>query len=125
MYTLAVRRDFNALHYLIGGDWGVENNIHSHHYKVEVLLEGEKLDQNGYLLDIVDIEQNLTSLTAYFADKILNKLPEFSGLNPSLENFAKIFLQAFTARTQVDDLNAIELKIWENDEAWAAYRKRL
>ena len=91
MYTLAVRRDFNALHYLIGGDCGAENNIHSHRYKVEVLLEGEKLDQNGYLLDIVDIEKNLTSLTAYFADKILNELPEFSGLNPSLENFAKIF----------------------------------
>ena len=26
MYTVAVRRDLIARHYLIGGDWGAENN---------------------------------------------------------------------------------------------------
>jgi 6-pyruvoyltetrahydropterin/6-carboxytetrahydropterin synthase len=32
MYTVAVRRDFIAQHYLIGGDWGAENELHAHHY---------------------------------------------------------------------------------------------
>jgi 6-pyruvoyltetrahydropterin/6-carboxytetrahydropterin synthase len=32
MYTVAVRRDFIAQHYRIGGDWGAENELHAHHY---------------------------------------------------------------------------------------------
>ena len=44
MYTVAVRRDFIAQHYLIGGDWGAENELHSHHYQAEVQLEGAELE---------------------------------------------------------------------------------
>ena len=40
MYAVAVSRDFVAQHFLIGGDWGAENESHSHHYRVEVGLEG-------------------------------------------------------------------------------------
>ena len=42
MYTLAVKRNFIAQHFLIGGDWGEENYLHSHHYVLEVLLEGRE-----------------------------------------------------------------------------------
>ena len=48
MYTLTVKRDFVAQHYLIGGDWGAENEKHSHHYAVELTLEGRELDEHGY-----------------------------------------------------------------------------
>jgi hypothetical protein len=43
MYTTAVRQDFIAQHCLIGGDWGAENEKHSHHYQVEVQLVGQSL----------------------------------------------------------------------------------
>ena len=122
MYTVAVKRDFVAQHFLIGGDWGPENEWHSHHYVVEVQLEGERLDQHGYLVDIVDIESNLDALVAYYRDKTLNELPEFAGLNPSIEHFARIFWQAITQRIQANTLSYITVKIWENDIAWASYR---
>src|SRR5215475_2403195 len=69
MYTVAITRDFVAQHFLIGGDWGAENQWHSHHYQVEVRLEGATLDQHGYLVDIVDIETNLEAMVDYFRDK--------------------------------------------------------
>ena len=62
MYTVAVKRDFVGQHFLIGGDWGAENFWHSHHYVVEVQLEGEELDKHGYLTDITDIEHNLEKI---------------------------------------------------------------
>ena len=62
MYTVAVKRDFTAQHFLIGGDWGAENQWHSHHYRVEVQLHGAALDQHGYLVDIVEIEEKLEAL---------------------------------------------------------------
>lgn len=122
MYTVAVQRDFIARHYLIGADWGPENHLHSHHYQVEVQLQGAALDPHGYLVDIVEIEQSLEALVATFRDQTLNELPEFAGLNPSIEHFARIFCQAFSARIQAGNIAVVAVKIWENAIAWAEYR---
>ena len=122
MYKVAVKRDFVAQHFLIGGDWGAENEWHSHHYFVEVQLAGAELDQHGYLVDIVDIEANLEALVAYYRDKTLNDLPEFAGLNPSIEHFARIFCQSMAERIQAPNLSEITVQMWENEIAWASYR---
>ena len=68
-YVVAVQRNFVARHFLFGGDWGPENNIHSHHYRVEARLEGNELDQHGYLVDIVEIESLLDGLVTRYRDK--------------------------------------------------------
>ncbi len=125
MYTLAVQRDFVAQHFLIGGDWGAENQWHSHHYRLEVVLEGDELDQHGYLVDIVDVESNLEAIVDTYRDKTLNELPEFEGLNPSIEHFTRIVCQALVQRIKANNLSKIGVKIWENEIAWAAYQLAL
>jgi len=122
LYTLAVKRDLVARHYLVGGDWGAENDLHSHHYWVEVQLAGKTLDQHGYLVDIVALEAHLQELVAYFRERTLNELPEFAGMNPSIENFARLLGQDLMSRIQ-EPIGALTVKIWENDIAWAAYRE--
>jgi 6-pyruvoyltetrahydropterin/6-carboxytetrahydropterin synthase len=125
MYTVAVKRDFIARHYLTGGDWGEENSPHAHHYVVEVRLEGPDLDDHGYLTDICDIESVLDARLAYFRDKILNELPEFEGLNPSIEHFARILCQTMAANIQTRRLSTMAVKLSENESAWAQYRKEI
>ena len=122
MYTVAVKRDFVAQHYLIGGDWGAENERHSHHYQVELELHGDHLDQHGFLVDIVDIEQQLDTLVAHYRDQTLNELPEFNGLNPSIEHFSRILCQALQTKIQASNLGSLTIKLWENEIAWASYR---
>jgi 6-pyruvoyltetrahydropterin/6-carboxytetrahydropterin synthase len=122
MYTVAVKRDFIAQHYLIGGDWGPENEKHSHHYQVEVQLEGRILDQHGYLVDIIEIEGSLDELADRYRDRTLNDLPEFEGLNPSIEHFSRILCQTLSAHIEAPNISAVTLKLWENEIAWAAYR---
>src|SRR6188508_2740103 len=90
MYTLAVRRSFVAQHFLVGGDWGAENFWHSHHYQLELQLEGLTLNQFGYLVDIVQVEDALNDLVSHYRDRTLNDLPQFAGLNPSIEHFTRI-----------------------------------
>lgn len=121
MYTLSVQRNFVAQHFLIGGDWGAENFKHSHHYILAVQLHGHTLDQHGYLVDIVAVEHALNAIVAHFRDQTLNDLPEFAGLNPSIEHFCRIVWQAFTARVKAPNLTHVRVQIWENDIAWAAY----
>ncbi len=122
MYTVAVKRDFVAQHFLIGGDWGAENEKHSHHYVVELSLEGAELDQHGYLVDIVDIEQQLDAIVAHYRDRTLNDLLQFAGLNPSIEHFSRIICQALDERITATNLSALTVVLWENDIAWASFR---
>ena len=122
MYTIAVSRDFIAQHFLIGGDWGPENDLHSHHYKVELQLEGSELDQHGYLVDIVDIEDHLDALVSRYIDQTLNDQAEFAGLNPSIEHFCRILAHDLSEDILAANISALIVKIWENDIAWAAYR---
>ncbi|MCK4894805.1 MAG: 6-carboxytetrahydropterin synthase [Calditrichia bacterium] len=121
MYTVTVIRDFIAQHFLIGGDWGDENHLHSHHYKVEIQLQGDKLDQHGYLVDIVEIENGLGRVVAYFSDKTLNELPEFKDLNPSIEHFSRIMCEMFSRKISLKNLKSLTLQLWENEVAWASY----
>lgn len=121
MYQLGVKRDFVAQHFLIGGDWGPENDLHSHHYVVELRLQGAELDQHGYLVDIVDVEHHLDTLVAHYRDHTLNDLPEFAGLNPSIEHFTRIIAHALNERIAAPNITQLSIVIWENDIAWASF----
>jgi 6-pyruvoyltetrahydropterin/6-carboxytetrahydropterin synthase len=122
MYTLAVRRDFIARHFLIGGDWGPENFPNSHHYVIELQLKGEQLDQHGYLVDIVDVEKNLDELVNYYRDQMLNEKTEFAGLNPSIEHFSRILATSLSERIQAKNISSLKVILWENENAWASYK---
>jgi 6-pyruvoyltetrahydropterin/6-carboxytetrahydropterin synthase len=121
MYRVAVRRDFVAQHYLIGGDWGAENQKHSHHYVLELELVGEQLDRHGYLVDIVEINAHLDDTVARYRDQTLNDQPSFDGLNPSIENFARILCEQLDTAIRAENITRIATRLWENEIAWAGY----
>jgi len=122
VYTLAVKRDFIARHYLIGGDWGPENKSHSHHYVIELRLEGAELDQHGYLVDIVDVEKHLDALVDGYRDQTLNDLPAFDGLNPSIEHFSRILCTTLSDRIRAPNIRSFTMVVWENEIAWTSFR---
>ena len=121
MYQLMVCRDFVAQHYLTVPNCGPENEWHSHRFEIEVLLEGDELTSNGYLVDIVEVENILDDLVDRYRDATLNDLPEFEGLNPSIEHFSRIFCTTFQERLDAPQLDRVVVKIWEDDQAWASY----
>jgi 6-pyruvoyltetrahydropterin/6-carboxytetrahydropterin synthase len=120
MYQVAISRAFIARHRLVGGDWGRENQEHSHHYRAEVLLEGETLDRHGYLVDIEVLEKNLMDVIEGFREGVLNELPPFRGLNPSLEHFSRIIWEQLTERLNIPETR-LTVRLWENERDWAAF----
>jgi 6-pyruvoyltetrahydropterin/6-carboxytetrahydropterin synthase len=123
MYSVTVRTAFIAQHFLVGGDWGPENERNSHHYVLEVQLEGSELNAHGYLVDIVQVESALADVRSAYADQLLNDLPEFAGLNPSIEHFAHILCQRLAGRLAAANLSSIAVRVWENEFASAGYRQ--
>lgn len=120
MYSLGLEREFSARHYLIGGDWGDENIEHSHHYRLELILEKPTLDQHGFLVDIVEVESQLEQVVAEFSGKTLNNLASFAGGNPSIERLASILNSIFCERFTAFQLSAITVTIHEDAIAWTS-----
>jgi 6-pyruvoyltetrahydropterin/6-carboxytetrahydropterin synthase len=123
MYCIAVKRDFIANHFLVGGDWGRENDPHAHHYVLEVQIEHDQLDQHGYLVDIVKIESELDALVEIYRDKLLNDFPEFKGINTSIEHFSRIIWEKLQSSIRPPSPGTLTVKLWENDDCWTSYKK--
>ena len=122
-YSVTVRREFVACHFLIGGDFGPENEPNSHRYRVEVRYEGPRLDRHGFLLDIAEIRRLLDGLVERYRDHTLNDFPEFAGLNPSVENFARILSDQLVVAAP--NATALEVTVREDRDASASYRRQL
>ena len=121
MYQVAIRKPLTAFHQLIGGDWGAENQHHSHDYVVEVIVQGAKLDRHGYLFDIAELRTQVDRVHARYSGATLNSLEEFAGLNPSVEHFARLFMQRLVQALTLPGADSITIKLWEDPETWASY----
>ncbi|MGH9321749.1 MAG: 6-pyruvoyl trahydropterin synthase family protein [Vicinamibacteria bacterium] len=120
-FEVGVLQDFIAQHYLVGGDFGPEGSLHSHHYRVELTVSGDSLDGHGFLVDIVLLRAELGRIVDRLRERTLNDLPEFSGLNPGVEVVARVMGEALCRALANRDLSALHVKVWENDTAWAGY----
>lgn len=121
MYRVAVQRDFIAQHYLFGGDWGAENEPHSHRYVLELELSGKTLNQHNYLVDIDHIKESMAQQVNYYQDRLLNDLPEFASVNPSVEHFSRMLCEALSRKIDAENISRVTVRLWENQDAWASY----
>ena len=121
MYTLSLNRTFIAQHFLTNEDAGPENELHSHLYRVELMIEGEELDPHGYLVDILDLNVQFDALLDQYRDKSLNDLPEFAGLNPSIEHFGRILCEQMDKALYAPNVTAISIKLYKDTVAWVMY----
>ncbi|EMA53347.1 MULTISPECIES: 6-pyruvoyl trahydropterin synthase family protein [Halococcus] len=123
MYTVSVRDDFIAQHYLTVPDPGPEGEVHSHHYEAELTLAGPELDEDDYLVDIEAVEAVLAEIRARYEDALLNDQPMFESHNPSVEHFARVVWKLAADELDTDHLSTLTVTIHEDDDAWAAYEE--
>jgi 6-pyruvoyltetrahydropterin/6-carboxytetrahydropterin synthase len=123
MYTVTVERAFVAQHFLTVPDPGPEGDLHSHHYTAKVELAGEELNEYGYLADIDELNERIDAAVDRYRDETLNDLPEFEGLNPSLEHFARVFGRRFREDLDAPEVESVTVELREDDVAWASHRQ--
>ena len=125
-YELTVSRDFIAQHYLTVPDpEPPEGEVHSHHFSVEVRFSGPELGEYGYLVNIDVVDALLDDLEARYRDALLNDLPEFEGLNPSIEHFSRLFGDRVADALSNPTPTGLTVRIWEDDTSWASHTRRL
>lgn len=124
-HALMVERSFVAQHYLTVPDPGPEGVPHSHQFRLELRFAGPELGEYGYLVDIDRVKAVLDDVEGRYRDELLNDLPEFTGLNPSVERFARFIGDRVAEALENPTPEQLTVRIWEDEEAWASHSRRL
>ena len=119
MYQLKVRKNFSAAHFLRNYNGKCEN-IHGHNYTVEIYLQGEKLNETGYVMDFTDIKAHLKQILAQLDHSCLNELEAFYKQNPTAENIARYIYEELKCLLE-KDLCISAVEVWETSEQSAKY----
>ena len=118
-YRVTVVTRFRAYHRLVGADFGAENQLHHHDYRLELTLRGDALDEYNYLVDITLVESRLAAFVTEVAETTLNDHTDCHG-NPSVEWLSRLAWGKLTDRMP-PQVRWAEVCIWEHETAAAAY----
>ena len=92
MFEVSVEQTFAAGHALRNYKGKCEN-VHGHNFKVQVTIEGERLDDTGLLVDFIDVKNLMGAVIERLDHQFLNEVAPFDVKNPSAENIAEYFDQ--------------------------------
>ncbi len=120
MYELKVTSGFAAAHRLTMVGAKCEN-LHGHNWKVEVILQGDRLDEGGVLLDFGVVKTRLREVMATLDHKFLNDLPMFAGAQPSSERIATYVARELQERIGPAAARVTRVSAWESDDACATF----
>jgi len=122
MYEVSVEQTFAAGHALRNYKGKCEN-VHGHNFKVQVVIEGEKLDETGLLVDFIDVKNAMRAIIDRLDHVFLNDIEPFTIKNPSAENIAEYFFTEMSQSLKTTvPIRIREVKIWETDIQSATYR---
>jgi 6-pyruvoyltetrahydropterin/6-carboxytetrahydropterin synthase len=119
-YELFVTAEFSAAHSLRNYKGKCER-LHGHNWRVDLRLEGRRLNRTGLLLDFVEAKRILAEVLDPFDHAYLNEVPPMDRLNPSSENLAR-FIAGETAKRLPRGIRVASVTCWESARCAATYR---
>ena len=120
MYELKIISQFAAAHQLREYEGGCEK-LHGHNWKVEVYVVGEKLGEDGLLIDFRLIKRAAKEVIDSLDHAFLNELDAFKEINPSSENIARFIFESLSKTLNDKKVRVSKVSAWESDSACASY----
>src|SRR6476660_6334640 len=120
MYRVTVSARFEAAHNLIDYEGGPEP-LHGHSYRVEAVLESEKLQRYDIAVDFVAARTALEAIARELDYTYLNEHPAFAGRNTSAENLARHFAERMETSGVLGWTRVAAVTVWEGPENRATY----
>ncbi|MFN3406518.1 MAG: 6-carboxytetrahydropterin synthase QueD [Caldimicrobium sp.] len=121
MYRLKVKDTFSSAHFLRNYQGACEN-LHGHNWTVELIVEGEKLNDIEILIDFKELKGILKEVLEELDHRLINELPYFQEKNPSSENLAYFIFQRVREKlTTYPHIKVKEVTVYETERASATY----
>jgi 6-pyruvoyltetrahydropterin/6-carboxytetrahydropterin synthase len=120
MFELKIITHFSAAHRL-ENFYGKCEALHGHNWKVEVYLQGDRLDEAGLVKDFGVVKARTREVLQELDHTYLNELPGFRQQNPSSENLARYLYDRLAAALNNDSVRVSRVSVWESDTSCASY----
>ena len=119
MFEVYVAAGFEAAHRLLG-NFGPATRVHGHTYRMEVIVRGRQLGDDGTLYDIGKLNRAVSSLASSLDYRDLNEVPGLAGVNTTAEAVADYCWERLAPPLRGRGLDSLVVRIWESRDAYAA-----
>ncbi|HSK99124.1 MAG TPA: 6-carboxytetrahydropterin synthase [Rubrobacteraceae bacterium] len=119
MYEIYVATGFEAAHRLVG-DFGPATRTHGHTYRMEVIVRGERLNEDGTLFDIGELRPAVEDLAASLHYRDLDEVPGLADANTTAEAVAGFCWERLAPPLRGNGLDSLTVRIWESPDVYAA-----
>lgn len=119
MYEVYVAAAFEAAHRL-KGDFGPASRTHGHTYRLEAIVRGGELAEDGTLLDIGKLRDTVDGIAASLDYRDLDEVPGLAGENTTAEVVAGFCWDGISPSLQGRGLDSLTVRVWESPQVYAA-----
>jgi 6-pyruvoyltetrahydropterin/6-carboxytetrahydropterin synthase len=102
---------------------GPEGELHSHDYRVDVIVSREELDDQGMVCDLDVLRAALERATGYVRDRNLEIIQPEDADAVTVEIFARWMHDQIRSSLAGDGAD-LQVRIWETPEAFGGYASR-
>jgi 6-pyruvoyltetrahydropterin/6-carboxytetrahydropterin synthase len=125
VYEVGASELVTAWHVMPGME-GPEGELHSHDYRIEVVVTREELDDDGMVCDLDVLRAALAGATAQVRDRNLEVIQPEDADAVTVEIFARwIHDQLSAALAGADGEGTLQVRVWETPEAFGGYAAAL
>jgi len=122
MFTISIRDSFSAAHRLEHVQGKCEA-LHGHNFMVEVSVVGDKLNNDGMLVDFKVLKNYLKEVLDSLDHSYINDKSFFKERASSSEYIAMYIFQELKSQIKEQTFSLLEVKVWESEKSWASYRE--
>jgi 6-pyruvoyltetrahydropterin/6-carboxytetrahydropterin synthase len=101
---------------------GPESELHAHDYRIEVVVERERLDDRGMVCDLDVLDAALAATADSVRDKDLEVIRPSDGIAVTVEVFARWAYDQLAAALADTGAEQLTVRVWESPVAYGDYR---
>jgi 6-pyruvoyltetrahydropterin/6-carboxytetrahydropterin synthase len=123
VYTLKTVSRFSSAH-VIPGHPGKCARLHGHNFRMEVEVQGHKLNEIGILIDFQDLKAATQTIIDKIDHQYLNDIPPFDKLSPTAENIAQWAYEQLKKIINNEYAQIAAVTLWETDNGAVRYTEQ-
>ena len=124
MFQVGTAIEFSAQHIMPGVE-GPEGELHSHDYRLEVVVERDKLDARGMVCDLDLLDAALQRIDDTVRDQNLEIIRPEGTEAVTVEVFARWAHDALAGELRGTGAETLTVRVWESAFAFGGYQDRL
>ena len=120
MYQVGTASEVRAFHIMPGAP-GPEGELHSHDYRLEVVVERSELNERGMVCDLDVLEAALADVTAIVRDANLEVIQPPEAEAVTVEVFARWAHGELAEAIRGEGVEDLTVRVWESPVAYGGY----